>query len=52
MIVMDCSTVGKDTVRELYAQLNALGVGFLDCPVSGGVEGREDGVARHHVRRR
>jgi 3-hydroxyisobutyrate dehydrogenase len=39
MIVMDCSTVGKDTVRDLYSQLNALGVGFLDCPVSGGVEG-------------
>jgi 3-hydroxyisobutyrate dehydrogenase len=39
MIVMDCSTVGKDTVREIYAQLSALGVGFLDCPVSGGVEG-------------
>src|SRR5450631_4351987 len=30
MIVMDCSTVGKDTVRDLYAQLAA---------VSGGVEG-------------
>jgi len=39
MIVMDCSTVGKDTVREIYAQLAAIGVGFLDCPVSGGVEG-------------
>jgi 3-hydroxyisobutyrate dehydrogenase len=39
MIVMDCSTVGKDTVREIYAQLAGIGVGFLDCPVSGGVEG-------------
>jgi 3-hydroxyisobutyrate dehydrogenase len=39
MIIMDCSTVNKDTVRDLYAQMNALGVGFLDCPVSGGVEG-------------
>jgi 3-hydroxyisobutyrate dehydrogenase len=39
MIVMDCSTVGKDTVRDIYAQLATLGVGFLDCPVSGGVEG-------------
>jgi len=39
MIVMDCSTVGKETVRDLHNQLNALGVGFLDCPVSGGVEG-------------
>jgi 3-hydroxyisobutyrate dehydrogenase len=39
MIVMDCSTVGSATAREVYAQLAALGVGFLDCPVSGGVEG-------------
>jgi 3-hydroxyisobutyrate dehydrogenase len=39
MIVMDCSTVGSGTAREMYAQLAALGVGFLDCPVSGGVEG-------------
>jgi 3-hydroxyisobutyrate dehydrogenase len=30
---------GKDTVRDLHDQLSALGVGFLDCPVSGGVEG-------------
>ena len=39
MIVMDCSTVGKDTARGSIPQLDALGVGFLDCPVSGGVEG-------------
>jgi len=39
MIVMDCSTVGAGTAREIHAQLAALGVGFLDCPVSGGVEG-------------
>jgi 3-hydroxyisobutyrate dehydrogenase len=39
MIVMDCSTVGAGTARALHAQLDALGVGFLDCPVSGGVEG-------------
>ncbi len=39
MIVMDCSTVGAGTARDMYAQLAALGVGFLDCPVSGGVEG-------------
>jgi 3-hydroxyisobutyrate dehydrogenase len=42
MIVMDCSTVGAETARTLHARLDALGVGFLDCPVSGGVEG-----ARH-----
>ena len=39
MIVMDCSTVAATTVREIHAQLADLGVGFLDCPVSGGVEG-------------
>src|SRR5277367_4173237 len=39
MIVMDCSTVSKDTVRKIYGELASLGVGFLDCPVSGGVEG-------------
>jgi 3-hydroxyisobutyrate dehydrogenase len=39
MIVMDCSTVAKDTEREIYGQLSGLGVGYLDCPVSGGVEG-------------
>ena len=39
MIVMDCSTVAATTVREIHLRLEALGVGFLDCPVSGGVEG-------------
>jgi 3-hydroxyisobutyrate dehydrogenase len=39
MIVMDCSTIGAGTAREMHAQLDSLGVGFLDCPVSGGVEG-------------
>jgi len=39
MIVMDCSTVAATTVREIHLRLEALNVGFLDCPVSGGVEG-------------
>jgi 3-hydroxyisobutyrate dehydrogenase len=39
MIVIDCSTVGSGTARDMYNQLAPLGVGFLDCPVSGGVEG-------------
>jgi 3-hydroxyisobutyrate dehydrogenase len=39
MIVMDCSTVAATTVRDVHQRLDALGVGFLDCPVSGGVEG-------------
>ena len=39
MIVIDCSTVSSATAREMHHHLAALGVGFLDCPVSGGVEG-------------
>jgi 3-hydroxyisobutyrate dehydrogenase len=39
MIVIDCSTVGAGTAREMHGRLAAIGVGFLDCPVSGGVEG-------------
>lgn len=39
MIVIDCSTVGSDTAREMHRHLDSLGVGFLDCPVSGGTEG-------------
>jgi 3-hydroxyisobutyrate dehydrogenase len=39
MIVIDCSTVGAGTAREMHTRMAAIGVGFLDCPVSGGVEG-------------
>jgi len=39
MVVIDCSTVGAGTAREMHDKLAAIGVGFLDCPVSGGVEG-------------
>jgi 3-hydroxyisobutyrate dehydrogenase len=38
-IVIDCSTVAADTAREAARRLTAVGTGFLDCPVSGGVEG-------------
>jgi len=38
-IVIDCSTVAADTAREAARRLAAVGGGFLDCPVSGGVEG-------------
>jgi len=43
MIVMDCSTVSAGTARDMHARLSPLGVGFLDCPVSGGVEGARTG---------
>jgi 3-hydroxyisobutyrate dehydrogenase len=38
-IVIDCSTVGAGTARDVHRALSAGGIGFLDCPVSGGVEG-------------
>jgi 3-hydroxyisobutyrate dehydrogenase len=38
-LVIDCSTVSAATAREAHARLGRIGVEFLDCPVSGGVEG-------------
>lgn len=38
-LVIDCSTVSADTARAAARALAARGVDFLDCPVSGGVEG-------------
>ncbi len=38
-IVIDCSTVAADTARRAAARLATTGAAFLDCPVSGGVEG-------------
>lgn len=38
-VVADHSTVSVDTARAAAAQLAAHGIGFLDAPVSGGVEG-------------
>ena len=43
-IVIDCSTVGADTARTASSLLQAGGVDFLDCPVSGGVEGAQNGT--------
>ena len=44
LIVIDCSTVAATTAREAAARLAAKGAEFLDCPVSGGVEGARDGT--------
>jgi 3-hydroxyisobutyrate dehydrogenase len=41
-LVIDCSTVSADTARQAAATLTGAGVAFLDCPVSGGVEGARD----------
>jgi len=42
-IVVDHSTVSVDTARRAQALLAAKGIGFLDAPVSGGVEGARNG---------
>ncbi len=42
LTVIDCSTVSATTAREAASRLSAHGAGFLDCPVSGGVEGARD----------
>jgi 3-hydroxyisobutyrate dehydrogenase len=44
LIVIDCSTVAATTAREAAARLAPRGAEFLDCPVSGGVEGARDGT--------
>jgi 3-hydroxyisobutyrate dehydrogenase len=41
-LVIDCSTVAADTAREAAARIAAGGSNFLDCPVSGGVEGAKN----------
>ena len=43
-IVIDCSTVSSDTARAAATRLAGAGAGFLDAPVSGGVEGARDGT--------
>jgi 3-hydroxyisobutyrate dehydrogenase len=43
-IVIDCSTVSAETARSAAASLAGAGVAFLDCPVSGGVEGARQGT--------
>ncbi len=42
-VVVDHSTVSVDTAREAQARLAAHGIGFVDAPVSGGVEGARNG---------
>lgn len=43
-IVVDHSTVSVQTARKVAALLAAEGIGFLDAPVSGGVEGARNGA--------
>lgn len=43
-LVIDCSTASAAAAHEAGAVLAARDVDFLDCPVSGGVEGARDGT--------
>lgn len=43
-VVVDTSTVAIDTARRVAARIAAAGAGFLDAPVSGGVEGARRGA--------
>jgi 3-hydroxyisobutyrate dehydrogenase len=43
-IVVDTSTVSAETAKQAAALLNEKGAHFLDCPVSGGVEGAKNGT--------
>jgi 3-hydroxyisobutyrate dehydrogenase len=43
-LVIDCSTVSADTARWAARFLGERGVGFVDAPVSGGVEGARNGA--------
>jgi 3-hydroxyisobutyrate dehydrogenase len=42
-LVLDCSTVSGDTARTAARRLATRRIAFLDCPVSGGVEGARTG---------
>ncbi len=43
-LIIDCSTVSAETARAAEARLRSASADFLDCPVSGGVEGARDGT--------
>ena len=43
-VLLDCSTVDVASARDVAAEAEAAGVGFLDAPVSGGVGGAAAGT--------
>jgi len=43
-VVVDTSTVSSDTAEQAAAILGKKDIQFLDCPVSGGVEGAKNGT--------
>ena len=49
-VVVDCSTVSRSAARAAAERVAAQGTGFLDAPVSGGVEGaRKGSLAIAHI---
>ncbi len=43
-VFVDHTTASADVARELHAKAKALGLGFVDAPVSGGQAGAENGA--------
>ena len=43
-VFVDHTTASADVARELYAAAKALGIAFVDAPVSGGQAGAENGL--------
>jgi len=43
-LVIDCSTISPSATRGFAGRLAAIGVGFVDAPVSGGSEGAQKGT--------
>jgi len=43
-VVIDTSTVSPATARQIASRLKEVGCGFVDAPVSGGVEGAQKGT--------
>ena len=43
-VVIDCSTVSAETAKSIAEDLAELAIGFMDAPISGGVEGAKNGT--------
>jgi 3-hydroxyisobutyrate dehydrogenase len=43
-LVVDCSTISPEATRRIAARFSALGIGYVDAPVSGGSEGAVQGT--------
>ncbi len=43
-VVIDCSTVSAETAKSIAEDLAKSAIGFMDAPISGGVEGAKNGT--------